>query len=191
MDLLETVRDLLGLATRIAPNRGGWGPTYRLQWTNRAQHTWMRSIGLTPAKSLTIGALDVPDNCFADFFRGCIDGDGSIITYVDRYNTTKHPKYVYERLFVSLVSASPDFLRWIQRSVLRIRGVSGHLTVARSLIRRDMWRLRYAKRDSVTLLKWMYYAPDVPSLRRKREHAERALRNPTWYRHSLLDIDAR
>lgn len=37
IDLLETVRGLLGLATPITPNPGGWGPTYRLQWTSRAQ----------------------------------------------------------------------------------------------------------------------------------------------------------
>jgi hypothetical protein len=68
---------------------------YRLQWTSRRFHSWLMSLGLTPAKSLTIGALEIPDEYFADFFRGCIDGEGSIVTYVDHYNTTKSPKYVY------------------------------------------------------------------------------------------------
>ena len=35
------------------------------------------SLGLTPRKSLTLGALAVPDELFPDFFRGCIDGDSS------------------------------------------------------------------------------------------------------------------
>jgi hypothetical protein len=41
-------------------------------------------IGLTPAKSLTLGPLSVPDEYFADFFRGCIDGDGTMLVYTDR-----------------------------------------------------------------------------------------------------------
>jgi len=32
--------------------------------------------------------------------------------------------------------------------------------------------LRYAARESLDLLHWMYYAPDVPSLARKRAKAE-------------------
>ncbi len=185
VDLLESVREYLELKNPIAPNTGGWGRAYRLQWTSRRFHCWLMTLGLTPAKSLTIGALAVPDEYFADFFRGCIDGDGSIVTYVDRYNAPKNPKYVYDRLFVSLVSASPCFLRWIQRTVSRLRGASGHLTVGRTTGRREMWCLRYAKRESVGLLNWMYHSPNVLALRRKRERAERALANVTWYRHSL------
>ena len=145
------------------------------------------SLGLTPAKSLTIGPLDIPDRYFADFFRGCIDGDGSIVTYVDRYNTPKNPKYVYDRLFVSLTSASPAFLRWIQRSILCSTDSPDTWARGEVRARREMWHLRYGKRDSVHLLQWMYDAPDVPALRRKREHAKRALFNATWYRHSLSD----
>jgi hypothetical protein len=37
----------------------------------------------------------------------------------------------------------------------------------------------------------MYHAPDVPSLRRKREVAERTLANVTWYRHTLAELQAR
>ena len=35
-----------------------------------------------------------------------------------------------------------------------------------------IWLLRYAKRESLDRLHWMYYAPDVPSLARKRAKAE-------------------
>ena len=38
----------------------------------------LSAIGLTPRKSLTIGALKVPLGGFGDFFRGVIDGDGNI-----------------------------------------------------------------------------------------------------------------
>ncbi len=176
-----------GFTNVITPTTGGYGRAYRLQWTSRRFYDWLRTLGLTPAKSLTLGRLTVPDEYFRDFLRGCVDGDGSIVLYVDRHNAWKNPAYVYDRIFVSLVSASPTFLQWIRGETLRLRGISGHLTVTHAEGRRDMWRLRYGKKDSVAILKWMYHAPDVPSLRRKRERAERALADPTWYRRSLSD----
>ena len=50
----------------------------QLSWRDRALYVWLSEIGLTPAKSLSLGPLAVPDQCFADFFRGCIDGDSSV-----------------------------------------------------------------------------------------------------------------
>jgi hypothetical protein len=90
---------------------------YRLQWSDVMMWRWLFDIGLMPAKSLRLGPLQVPDACFPDFVRGCIDGDGSIITYVDRYNTFKSPRYVSTRLYVSLVSASRAFIEWMRTSV--------------------------------------------------------------------------
>jgi hypothetical protein len=191
IDLLETIRCCMNLKNPIRKTIGGYGHAYRLQWTSRRFYTWLMGLGLTPAKSLTIGALEIPEQYFADFFRGCVDGDGSIVTYVDRYNTPKNPTYIYDRLYISLASASPAFLVWIQRSIFLLRGIAGHLNPSRTRGRREMWHLRYAKRDSVSLLQWMYYSPAVPALRRKRQHAEHALANVTWYRRSLSDHDAR
>jgi hypothetical protein len=168
---------------------GGYGHAYRLQWTSRPFYGWLTSLGLTPARSLTIGALEIPDEYFADFFHGCIDGDGSIVTYVDRDNARKKPSYVYDRLYVSLVSASPELLTWIQRRIFLLLGIAGHLNASRCRGRREMWHLRCAKRDSVSLLKWMYYAPGIPALQRKRMRGNRALADPTWYRHSLARGD--
>jgi hypothetical protein len=142
-----------------------------LQWSDRRSYDWLLEIGLTPAKSLTLGPLAIPDDYFADFFRGCIDGDGSIATYTDRYHTFKKPTYVYTRLYVSIVSASPRFVVWLRATVRRLTGLSGELTVRRSVRHHDLWRLRYAKAESLALLRWMYYAPSVPSLRRKRDIA--------------------
>ena len=38
-----------------------------------------------------------------------------------------------------------------------------------------MWKLRYAKAESLRLLPWIYYAANVPCLQRKRRIAERFL----------------
>jgi len=177
VDLLDMVRQRLDLTVPIKPHRGGYGHRcHHIAWSDRRFYDWLTTAGLTPAKSLTLGPLAIPDGYFADFLRGCIDGDGSIITYVDRYNTSKSPAYVYTRLFVSIVSASRRFAEWLQARVRCLRGLSGSLTIKRSAGRRDIWCLRYAKRESLALLRWMYYAPDLLCLRRKRDIAAPFLR---------------
>jgi len=128
-------------------------------------------IGLMPAKSLRLGPWRVPDDWLRDFVRGYIDGDGTIVTYTDRYNTFKNPSYVYTRLFVRIVSASPRFLVWLRARIRALTGESGSLTVRTAASTNDLWSLKYAKRESLAVLPWMYYAPDVPGLRRKRDIA--------------------
>ena len=120
-----------------------------------------------------MGLLAVPDELFADFFRGCIDGDGSILVYTDRYHAVKNERYVYERLYVSLVSASRRFLDWIRTSIRRLAGVSGAIHSSGGRSQRPIWALRYAKAESIRLLGWMYYAPGVPCLARERDKAVR------------------
>ena len=175
-DLLETVLRCLGLATPIKPHVGGYGTMcHHIVWRDRLFYDWLLSIGLTPAKSLTLGPLAIPDEYFPDFFRGCIDGDGSVLTYTDRYHVAKSERYVYERLYVSIVSASRPFVEWLRHSVARLTGLTGSITVRRCTGRRSIWQLRYAKSQSIRLVAWMYYAPTVPSLARKRVKAERFL----------------
>ena len=87
VDLLESVRRIRRIGNRLGRVQGGLGHAcYRLQWRDRGFHAWLTGIGLTPRKSLTLGPLAVPDQYFADFFRGCIDGDGTILVYTDRYH---------------------------------------------------------------------------------------------------------
>jgi hypothetical protein len=170
-DLLETIRQCLGITARITLSTNP-RLIYRLQWGDRVFHHWLNTIGLMPAKSLRLGPIQVPDEWMRDFLRGCIDGDGSIVTYTDRYNVYKKPAYVYERLFVSVVSASPRFLEWLRASVRDILGLTGSLTVRHTASANDLWCLRYAKRESLALLRWIYHGPDVPCLRRKRKIAD-------------------
>ena len=107
VELLESVRSILRIGNRLGHVRGGLGHAcHRLQWRDRELYGWLTDIGLTPRKSLTLGPLTVPDKYFADFFRGCIDGDGTILVYTDRHHATRNATYVYERLYVSIVSAS-------------------------------------------------------------------------------------
>jgi hypothetical protein len=113
---------------------------------------------------------------FADFVRGCIDGDGSVTVYVDTYNTDKSEHYVYERLYVSLVSASHVFLDWMQTTIHRVFSLKGSITVRRIEGRSPLWKLRYAKNESIELLRRIYYSQTVPCLARKRAIPEPFLR---------------
>lgn len=177
-DLLDTARVCLGLKVSVTSHRSrSGGRLHRLQWSDRACYAWLASIGLMPAKSLRLGPLQIPDELFADFLRGCIDGDGSIITYTDRYNTFKNPKYVYERLFVELFSASRPFLVWIHATLARLCHLRGAI-ITRELEppNHAISVLKYAKRDSIQLLRWIYYAPNLPCLERKRAKAMPFLR---------------
>jgi hypothetical protein len=174
-DLLETVQGCLGLGKGLGACRNGQGLLYsKLQWHDRPFYAWLTELGLTPAKSLTLKPLAVPDEYFRDFLRGCIDGDGSIVVYTDRYHTEKNARYVYERLYVSVVSASRPFADWLLLTARRLLGVRGSVRVsikARPDRPNPVYAVRFAKRDSTRVLRWIYYSDDVPCLARKRAKA--------------------
>ena len=125
VDQIERFRRCLRLEVPTSQLRTATGIHHKVQWCDRGLYDWFVGAGLTPAKSRTLGPLAVPDSVFRDFFRGCIDGDGSVLVYIDRYHAARRPQYVYERLYVSLVSASLRFLDWIKASVGRMVCVGG------------------------------------------------------------------
>jgi hypothetical protein len=175
-ELVDTLRRCLGLGARACPVRTSRGGIlYRVQWSRRTHYDWFQMVGLMPAKSRRLDALGVPDAYFVDFFRGCIDGDGTVLCYTDRYHAHKKAEYVYERLYVSLVTASEPFAEWVQRTVERLIGVGGAIHCEPKRGHRPVWRLRYAKASSIRILRWMYHSPDVPCLGRKRATAEKFL----------------
>jgi hypothetical protein len=132
VDLLRRARSYLALPNCIGWSSGGLGAgACRLQWRHRALYKWLIAVGLTPNKSLTIGKLKIPDEYFADFVRGCIDGDGTVLVYTDRHHTAKKASFVYTRLYVSLVSASRLFIDWIRATIDRLLGLQGGVHVKR------------------------------------------------------------
>jgi hypothetical protein len=83
LDQIETLRRCLQLEARVSRVPSTAGCLHKVQWHDRGLYNWFLSIGLTPAKSRTLGPLAIPDRLYADFVRGCIDGDGSIVVYTD------------------------------------------------------------------------------------------------------------
>lgn len=183
LQLLETFRQCLKLTQSgqiVETKRTGWAkkPSFIVQFGNVQFYRWLLKVGLHPAKTHTLGELHIPDTYFPDFLRGHLDGDGSITTYSDTYNTFKHPKYVYTRLYVSFLSASKQHVDWIRSKISALLGIQGyinHYSHKGEPRRVTMWKARYAKKASLKLLARLYYQQDVACLERKREIAEQFL----------------
>lgn len=167
--LVDTYLRLLGRTNRIkeARTRNG-GVVYFTEFHDTALYGWFRSIGLSPRKSLTLGALDVPDAFLMPLVRGLLEGDGSIINKVYRADTGRRSDYFWEYLITSFTSASRDHLAWLHVALRRVAGVEGYLYQASTTSAGNpFFQLRYGKRASLILLP-LVYPPSVPCLERKR-----------------------
>lgn len=150
---------------------------FRIQIGNVQLYRWLQQVGLTPNKTHTVGLLKIPKKFFRDFLRGHLDGDGSIYFYYDSYNTYKGKQYHYIRLYTKFISASEQHIRWLHAMLevcAPIRGALLHQKPSNGRV--GMWMIKCAKKESLVLFKWLFYKNELPSLPRKREKAEYALK---------------
>ena len=179
IQLLRTVKKCLNLQNKIGKtSNNGWAkrPSYRIQFGNIQFYKWLNKIGLTPRKTYTIGSLKIPDKYFPDFLRGHLDGDGSVWSYKDYYNTYKKSSYIYDRLWVRFISASEKHMKWLRNNISRLLSIKGHEFERKPqqlYQTTSIWELKFAKKDSIKLLSWIYYNQNVPCLKRKRKVAEK------------------
>ena len=179
IQLLKTFKKCLNLPYKIVQSRNEkWAkkPCYRVQFSSVQFYRWLLKIGLFPAKTYTIGPLTIPDEYFRDFLRGHLDGDGSVFTYEDYWNVFKNPKYIYTRLYTYFKSASKIHIDWLRENIIKLLNIKGHVNEEgpqRSYQTTSMWKLKFAKKDSIKLLSWLYYSPHVPCLKRKRRITEK------------------
>jgi hypothetical protein len=164
---LQNFRRCVGVDFRITKKQGSNGRTYlRVQFKSVLFYDFLLRIGLTPAKSKTLGAIKIPQKFFWDLLRGLYDGDGSSYSYWDsRWKSS----YMF---YTSFVSASKAHIDWVRSEIQKRLGILGHVTRDGN---RATYQLKYAKRDSVKLLRKMYYSKRVVSLSRKRLKVERIL----------------
>ena len=176
IDLLKTFKRCLNLKVKIGKNpsnRVGQKQSFRVQFGNVQLYNWLTKVGLCANKTFKVRSISVPDGFFPDFIRGHLDGDGSIITYIDKYNTNKNPKYVYERLMVYLMSASFPHVLWLQKRIEKLARVHGSIQIKKHPQRkRSCYVLKFSKKESIFLLKWIYYQKRLPCLKRKYEIAK-------------------
>ncbi|MHB8710328.1 MAG: LAGLIDADG family homing endonuclease [Minisyncoccota bacterium] len=166
---LKTFLKCIGRSdVRIAKKKGSYRPfiTY-VQIGDVVLYRFLRSIGLTTNKTKSIGVLAIPDKYMFDFLRGHHDGDGSFYSYFD-------PRWRNSFMFyLQFISASPAHVYWIRETLERLLRVRGHITTSQNT---SVVQLKYAKRETLLILKKLYPYPDVVCLKRKRLKIERALR---------------
>src|SRR3989344_322038 len=110
----------IGINLKIGlKNSGSSHKGLRVQIKNRIFYDFLLSIGLTPAKSKTLGKVDVPDKYFFDFLRGCFDGDGCFYSYWDKRWQSSFMFYT------EFASASPEFILWLQDKIFKKIGIKG------------------------------------------------------------------
>ena len=167
--LVETYLRLLGRTNAVGSQRTrSGGVAYHTQFTDPAWYEWLQGVGLTPRKSLTLGAIDVPDQFLFPLVRGLLDGDGTITNGLHRADTRGRPGYRWEHLSTRFVSASRTHLVWLETRMRRVTGVPGYLQQRTpDPARHAFFELRYGKRGSQVLLP-LIYPPGAPCLERKR-----------------------
>ncbi|MBU1091000.1 MAG: hypothetical protein KKC42_04065, partial [Candidatus Omnitrophica bacterium] len=99
-DFLMTLKEQLGLINKVClKNKYEQHKAYHIQIGNKNFYDFLLSIGLTQHKSLTLGALEIPNQYFVDFLRGVIDGDGCIRGWI-------HPSNKREQWSLRIYSGS-------------------------------------------------------------------------------------
>lgn len=168
-DLVETFLRCIGRPIRYREirTRSG-GVVYKALFGDVVWYRWLESVGLHQRKSLTLGAIDVPDDHLLSLVRGLLDGDGSVCTFVHRPTRALYPNYEYERLWVFFASASRAHLEWLRESLRGTLGLNGYLSQAkRREGHHDFFQLKYGKHESIKLLSALYVDPAAPRLERK------------------------
>ncbi len=189
-DLLETFRNCLNLTNKISETfNNGYAvkPSYRIQFGNVLLYRWLLEIGLFPAKTYTIAEIKIPDEYFRDFLRGHLDGDGSIFTYIDNYGSYKNHNYVNHRLYTKFISASSAHISWLYEKINSLTNTKSSLTSKKPKLEKYalMWEIKFSKKESLKLLKWIYYKDDLPCLQRKYAMAKKMLREIPNYERKV------
>lgn len=139
---------------------------FRIQFGDVVFYRFLEEIGLMPNKSKIMGALKIPKKYFFDFLRGHFDGDGSFYSYWDpRWRSS----FMY---YTAFVSASLKHVGWIREEIFRRLKIKGHITRDGQ---QSTNQLKFAKKDSLKLLKKLYQTAGCTHLPRKYLKIQKAL----------------
>src|SRR3989338_1242865 len=166
---LENFLRCLGLKNKIGTKRSGYGKGKlytHIQFGDVLFYRFLLNIGLTPAKSKTIGELRIPEKYFFDFLRGAFDGDGTFYSYWD-------PRWKSSFMFYTVFcSASKRHIDWIRNKLVQKLHIWGHINRDQ---KKTVYQLKYAKGESLKVLKKMYCGRKNIYLTRKRLKIGKAL----------------
>ncbi|EKD86595.1 MAG: hypothetical protein ACD_37C00224G0001 [uncultured bacterium] len=138
----------IGRKSRVAHDEKRFS---QLQFGDVKFYRFLKGLGLVSRKSLTLGPLNIDDKFFKDFFRGVIDGDGNISTWIHR---TNHNRQWCLRIY----SASKVFIEWLNNRVNQEFGIKGRLYSKKDKDRDNfIYLLKFGKLSALKILKRIYY----------------------------------
>lgn len=148
--------------------KGAWA--YRVQFGDVLFFDFLKSIGIYPAKSLTMAKLEIPDKYFFDFLRGCLDGDGCSYSYWD-------PRWKSSFMFyISFASGSVVFAKWLQSMIEELSQLHGHMSVHKKKGgKNNYYQLKYSKYEAMRLVRLIYKNKKCLKLTRKYLKIEKSL----------------
>lgn len=162
LDQIQNFRKCLKIKPKIGEKTGGFpGSTkcYYVQFSDVVLYRFLVELGLTSAKSKTLGVLSIPNKYFFDFLRGSFDGDGSSYSYWDK---RWRSSYLF---YLSFTSASQSHCTWLQNTIELLTQARGHISKQSNV---GIYQLRFAKTEARKIINKMYYKPTVVCLERKR-----------------------
>jgi hypothetical protein len=173
-DHLFLIRDILRLQSKIGLKNSSTQKQkiYSiLQFSDVSFYEYLESIGLFPRKSLTLEDIAVPNNYFHDFFRGIIDGDGCICTWIHKGNG-------YRQWSLTITSAAPLFISWLKQETEKCFDVRGRLhTYKFKGKKNEINILRFGKLAAKVIINKAYYEGAL-SLDRKDLKGKLCLQDP-------------
>lgn len=168
-ELAELFKSCLGIKNSTCMKASGSVKEkkyYFVQCGDVVFYKFLLGIGLTPRKSKTMKDVLIPDKYFFDFLRGHLDGDGTFYSYWD-------PRWRSSFMFYTeFISASKNHIDWLRAKIQQVVGIRGHINKSSN---KACYQLKYAKAESMLLLKKVYYSSKVPFLKRKHLKINQAL----------------
>ena len=173
VDQLKNFAKALRLNNKISLHSSGYNPKgryYHIQFGNVKIYKFLILIGLSVHKTENIKALKIPDRYFAHFLRGFLDGDGSTYSYWD-------PRWKSSfQLYTVFISLSLTYLEWMQKKIELLLGLKGTIRKTRLRSNRYMYRLEYAKKNSIELIEYLYpVGQKIIFLKRKKFKIDQSL----------------
>lgn len=156
LDFVQTFKKILCLENKISTPRGRVRTHYQIIFGDKVFYQFLLGIGLSPAKSKTIKAVEIPNIYFPDFLRGLFDGDGTFYSFWDK----RWPSSLVFQ--IAFASASRTFIAWLKQRLTELYGVRGFIKQGDGV-----QNLGYFKNDSRKLIQIMYYREGLPCLNRK------------------------
>ena len=169
IEQLEHFLTALQISNKIGKHTSGLRnakQSYRVQVGDVNFINFLLSIGITPKKSKTIGAIKMPAKYFFDFLRGCFDGDGYSYSYWDKRWRSSF------MLYIGFVSASIAHIDWLRSEIKSRLKIKGHITKGKVKI---CYQLKYAKSDAQKIIKKMYKNKGCLCLSRKKLKINKSL----------------